>query len=207
MKKIKKYTLILLIFLFGGFTLPAQTADEGASLGIRLGVNISNYNLKESSLKTAPGFNLGIFSSAALSKCFSLQPEINLNVQNSEVTVNNELSNAKFNVMLSYVELVISGRMNFDKLYVQAGPYISYLANSNISDQSKVNEVVSRKNFYDIDWGLIYSGGIQLKRWDIGLRYNHGLYEIGKPSTEDNNLNIFRNAKTSSLQLYAGYYF
>jgi hypothetical protein len=193
--------------MFAGYTLSAQSPDEGASLGIKFGVNVTGYNVKEASLKTAPGFNLGIFSSVALSKYFSMQPEINLNIQNSKISVNNELSNAQFNMLMSYVEFALSGRVGFGKLYLQAGPYISYLANLSMTNKSTVSEIANRKNFYDIDWGLAYSAGIQLRRWDFGVRYNQGIYEIGKPYTPDNNLNIFRDSKTSSYQLYAGYYF
>jgi outer membrane protein with beta-barrel domain len=207
MKHSKKYTWLLLVSLFAGYRLSAQSPDEGASLGVKFGVNVTGYDLKEASLKTAPGFNLGLFSSVAFSKYFSLQPEINLNIQNSRISVNNELSTAQFNMLLSYIEFALSGRVGFGKLFLQAGPYISYLANFSMSNKAALNEAVSRKNFYDIDWGLVYSAGIQLRRWDFGVRYNQGIYEIGKPYTPTNNLNIFRDSKTSSYQLFAGYYF
>ncbi|HKR06853.1 MAG TPA: porin family protein [Bacteroidia bacterium] len=206
MKHLKKSIWLLFASLLPGYNLPAQSHDEGASLGVKFGVNVTNYNIKEANLKTAPGFNLGIFSNAALSKHFSLQPEINLNIQNVNINVNNELSNSQYNLLLSYVELAITGRVSCRKVYLQAGPYISYLANSTISNNN-INDAMNRKNFYDIDYGLIYSGGLQLKRWDLGIRFNHGMYEIGKPYTSEKNLNIFRNSKTSSFQLYAGYYF
>lgn len=206
MKHLKKSIWLLIVSMLSGYNLYAQSHDEGASLGVKFGVNVTNYNIKEANLKTAPGFNLGIFSNAALSKHFSLQPEINLNIQNVNINVNNELSNSQFNMLLSYVELAITGRVSCRKIYFQAGPYISYLANSIISN-SNISDVTNRNNFYDIDYGLVYSGGIQLKRWDLGIRYNHGMNEIGKPYTPEKNLNIFRDSKTSSLQLYAGYYF
>lgn len=208
MKHFKKFTwLLFLVIIITTFKLSAQDPDEGASLGIKVGVNVTNYNIKEANFKTAPGINIGLFSNAAFSKHFSLQPEINLNMQNAHIDMNSESGDSQFNVLLSYVELAINARVRCHKIYFQAGPYISYLFNSTLSNNSNVSDMVSRKNFYDVDYGIVYSAGLQLKRWDLGVRFNHGMNDIGKPYTMENNPNIFRDAKTSSLQLYAGYYF
>jgi hypothetical protein len=38
----------------------AQTADEGASLGVKAGVNSAHFSLQDASAKASPGFNIGL---------------------------------------------------------------------------------------------------------------------------------------------------
>jgi hypothetical protein len=204
--KILRLRFLFCFFLFAGRTF-AQGVEEGASLGVKIGMNITSYNLTNASLKNGPGVNVGVFSNAYLAKHFALQPEINLNLQNSTISSDNELTDIKFKTVLTYIEFALSGRFYLGKVYLMAGPYISYLAHASITNKGTADEMADRNSFYDVDYGLVYSAGVQLKRWDLGLRYNDGIYKIGKATTPEGNRNIFENSKVSSFQIYAGYYF
>ena len=207
MRKLKLICCVVFLNIFLNQYIQAQTSDEGASLGIKAGINISNYNLIDASAKVAPGFNVGLLSRAAFSKTFSIQPEFNINVQNSKVISHD----AKFSLLMSYFEFTVSGVAQYKKFYFQLGPYISYLVNMKVSHESSngsdLSDIINRKNFYDIDYGLVYTAGIQLKRWDIGIRYNQGLFKMGKDNTPNGNPNIYRGNKNAMLQLYSGFYF
>ena len=212
--KVNKFKIGFIFFILNFLGLKnsvAQTTDEGASLGVKAGVNFTSYNLQEADAKTLPGFNVGLFSRAALSKNFAIQPEINLNVQNSKVTVESVTNNMQFNLLMSYIEFSLSGVAVYNNVFFQFGPYISYLAKINVKNESKSNEnisdIINRDNFYDIDFGLDYTLGFQLKRWDIGIRYNQGLFITGKEKTPNGALNIYRENKTSMPVVFAGYYF
>ena len=208
MKNLKITFGIMLMNLLFVKNLSAQTPDEGGSLGIKGGINITKYSLREAAAASSPGFNIGIFSSGALSENFAIQPELNLNVFRSDITLGSETGNKKFSLTMAYPEFVLLLNIQCKKLYAQFGPYVSYLAYIHTENSGEdISGIVSRRNFYDIDYGLVYSAGYQLKRWDVGVRYNGGLFKFGKPNSENGNPNIFREAKTSSLQFCVGYYF
>ena len=209
--KFKIFSLFFLLSILIDKKLIAQTADEGASLGMKAGVNFTNYNLQDASAKTLPGFNIGLFSRAAFSKYIAIQPEFNFNMQHSKITVNPASDNTQFSLWMSYIEFALSGVATYHKGFFQFGPYISYLANMNVKNESAnnqdISDIINRKNFYDIDFGFTYTLGIQLKRWDLGIRYNQGLFITGKEKTPNGELNIYRQNKTSMPVIFAGYYF
>jgi hypothetical protein len=208
MKKIKIIFCLTIVTLLIKNICIAQTSDEGGSLGVKFGANISNFSLKDARAKVLPGFSIGLFSSGALSKYFAIQPELNLNVMRTKITLNSELSNNETNFLMAYPEFTLLGVFHYNKIYFQLGPYISYLAYISADKiDLKSSDTINRENFYDIDYGFDGTIGYEIKRWDIGLRYNLGLFKIGKANTRDGNPNIFRGVKTSLLQLYAGYYF
>lgn len=189
----------------------AQSSDEGASLGVKAGVNSSHLNLQDASAKASPGFNIGLFSRAAFSKYFAIQPEFNLNVLHSTVSVQDASNTLQFSMLMSYVEFAFSGVVTYHKGFFQLGPYISYLANIQVNNESgsseQISDISNRNNFYDIDYGLDYTAGMQLKRWDIGIRYKQGLFKTGKEKTPGGELSIFRTNKTSVFTVFGGYYF
>jgi hypothetical protein len=88
---------------------------------------------------------------------------------------------------MSYIEFAFSGVVTYHKGFFQLVPYISYLANIQVNNESgnieEIADIANRKNFYDIDYGLDYTVGVQLKRWDIGIRYKQGLFKTGKEKT------------------------
>lgn len=205
----KKKFFAILFFTCPG--LSYAQVDEGASLGVRAGVNFSFLTIKNATVTLAPGVNVGIFSKATIINKFSLQPELSASLQNSKITFNEQIDKTKISLSLYYAECAFLGVYNINShLSVHAGPFISYLFNTSfkyeVPDTMNTSDFISRNNFYDINFGLIYGGSIEFKRFDLGARINHGLFIIGKKSGLL-GYNDFLRTKNSFFQLYGAYIF
>jgi len=191
------------------YTVPARAQrDEGASMGVRLGVNLSVMDFTYADEKAMPGVSLGLFSKAPLTGGLSVQPELSGTMERVRVTVPGEVPDV--DLTFYYAEFAVLAVYNINETFaVHAGPFIAYRVHmthsESISPALKAG-LFEKENFSVVNTGFIYGVAAELKRCDVGLRFNHGLYEIVK-DTEKTGYPGVLGTRNSFLQLYFAYLF
>jgi hypothetical protein len=185
--------------------------EEGASAGVRAGVNFSFIDIQHASESFAPGLSIGFFSKATLKGKFSFQPELSASLQNADVTLDESIGGGKLRLSLYYVETAFSGVYNISEhISVHAGAFISYLfqykINNESAEQDFIDDYISRKNFYDINLGLVAGAAYEFRRFDTGVRMNFGMFTIGKDNTQL-DYSPYVQTKNSFFQFYGAYIF
>lgn len=184
--------------------------DEGASLGVRAGVNFSFLNFANAKESFSPGASIGIYSKAPLIDKFSFQPELSASMQNTSVEFDETLNGSKIKLSLYYAEVAFLGAYNINyHVSVHAGAFISYLFRFTLKNENanvEIENYISRKNFNDLNFGLITGGAYEFKRFDVGARMNWGMFVIGRNSTSL-NYSPYLQTKNSFFQIYGAYIF
>lgn len=204
----KSIRIISALFCFLSFT--AIHAQESA-FGIKGGLNLSTMSTKGNDDKNLnPGFHAGIFDKIAFSENFAIQPELMYSTQglkiNYEGLVDGE---TKFN--LNYINLPVNLVFNLtDNLWLQAGPYIGYLINAKMKSNAEVislfeinsEDVIDRKNFNTLDYGIATGLGFGAGPVIFGVNYNFGLNVVAKDNEPIHAM--LGDAKNNVLQIYVG---
>nr|WKN37558.1 porin family protein [Tunicatimonas sp. TK19036] len=209
------HPLFLRILAIALLTFPLLSyaqVNEDSRIGIKAGVNLSNFYSSEIDDQNARiGFNAGIFTELALNDLVSVQPELLFSTRGNQRTYGDDggvaddfdiEGDVRFN--LFYVDLPILLKLSLaDVINIHAGPYISYLLGANITTEGDLipdgTEDLDRDNFNTWDFGLAVGLGLDLNAVTIGLRYNLGLNEIANSTEADLLLD---DVKNSLLQAY-----
>ncbi len=187
-----------------------SSAQESNSFGIKGGVNFSNlYTEDVDDRNILFGFNAGLVAVLPFSDFLAVQPEILFSGKGAELKYNNAFVEGKAKFRLNYIEVPILLRVNLTNNFsIQAGPYIAYLIDANIKNETN-NELFDAEveldtdDFKKIEFGLSGGAEFEFSPISIGVRYNHGLSNIGKERTIDGNTYTFPDAKNSVLSVYA----
>lgn len=208
MKNLKKLSTILL-FALTAFTSNAQVSDGAPSIGVKGGVNFSNFytkDVKDENVLT--GLNLGMYVNVPLNENISFQPEINFTTKGSEVTYDNFLANGKAKFSLSYIEVPVLFKANLAKNFnLHVGPYFAYLVDSKITNESSnpnfnFEQNIDENDLNKFDAGISGGIGFDFDKIGIGARYNYGLTTIGKERNYLGSTYTFPDAKNSNLNIY-----
>lgn len=183
--------------------------------GIKAGVNFSNMTIDDSddsSLKT--GFHAGVFGRMGISEQFSLQPELLYTTKGLTNTYDNVLAEGEAKFNLNYIEIPVNLVYHLaEDFSFQLGPYISYLANANVSTDNSVldffeidtNDNIDRDNFKSFDFGLTGGLDFSLDPVVLGFKYNLGLVKVAKDNIPAEQL--LGDARNTVIQVYAGILF
>ena len=191
-----------------------QTSAEGTlspKVGVKGGVNFTNLyvdDVDDENMKA--GLNLGLFAKFPVTKGFSIQPELLYSNKGAKLTY--DLPNilggdGEYRFNLHYVELPVMAVINVVKNFnIHAGPYVSYLADANLTrldDDNDINVITELEadNFNRIDYGLAGGIGFDFQNLTLGARYNYGLREIGESGFSGE---VTRNSKNSVINVYLG---
>ncbi|GEM_PF-3360204 len=209
--EINGFTLTLKKIIISGFLLSCifsysfAQRDEGASLGIRAGMNYSFLDFILADEELLPGISLGLFSKAPVDGKFYLQPEISGSMQNIRATVNIDEDHFKYKLSFIYAESTFLGVYNFtERVAIHAGPFISYLVHLELKKESSFTDeynFFARSDFFDVNTGLIYGAALEFKWFDVGMRFNHGLFVTGKHVETSPRPDLLQT-RNSFLQLY-----
>jgi hypothetical protein len=93
---------------------------------------------------------------------------------------------------------------------IHAGPYVAFLASSNIKDMNDDGTIEGVKdidvdNFNRFDYGLSGGIGVDINGFIAGARYNYGLAEVGKSDNLTGQLTS--DSKNSAATIYIGFGF
>jgi hypothetical protein len=191
----------------------AQNKDTQPRFGIKGGVNLANLYIDNVNDEQAKwGLHAGIWAKAPLGEFFAIQPELLWSSKGTRLASYNNIpftqdGTIRFN--LNYVDLPVLASLTLGPISLQAGPYVSYLVNANVKnlreDLTTGTAVdLDRGDFHSFDYGL--SGGIALdiKGFQLGARYNHGLREVGKSDIAGQ---LTTNSKNAVAQVFVAFGF
>jgi hypothetical protein len=184
-------------------------AQGRARVGLKGGLNASSlfYDSQGVTNKNERiGFHAGIFAQAPIGEFFAIQPELLYMTKGASATYNVLGYNGKNTFKLNYAELPVLATFKLGQaVELQAGPYVSYLLNSNINsngDFGSGTNAINRDNFNKVDYGV--AGGLNLYfgKAFIGARYEQGLKQIASSGAAKT---ILGNAKNGVGLLSVGF--
>ncbi|GAB4041134.1 porin family protein [Spirosoma jeollabukense] len=213
MKKSVNILLLAAVLTIGAFTLNSSdaVAQGRTRVGIKGGLNASSlyYDSQGVSNKNERiGFHLGVFAQAPIGEFFAIQPELLYMTKGASGTYNvNAINfNGKNTFKLNYAELPVLATFKLGQsVEIQAGPYVSYLLNSNVNsnnDFGSGSSAINRDNFNKVDYGI--AGGLNLYfgKAFIGARYEQGLKQIASSGAAKT---LLGNAKNGVGLLSVGF--
>ncbi|ANE51439.1 porin family protein [Flavisolibacter tropicus] len=162
---------MLKLFVSGTLLLLLQTAS--AQLGIKAGVNISNFtggnfeNVEKEALVSGYG---GAFWRIRFGDLLALQPEVLFSSQGAKLKSATEAFDAKIN----YINVPIVLQVYFGSFYVEGGPQFGFKVSEDVPDQSA--EDFAKSSDLSAALGLGYETKIGL---GISGRYTIGISKVG----------------------------
>lgn len=192
MKKSMK-TRIAAVILATGATF-VSTSDVAAQsqrfagatrAGLKGGLNASSlfYNSQGVSNKSERiGFHAGVFAQIPAGSFFAIQPELLYMTKGASATYNVGGLAGTNTFKLNYAELPVLATFKLGQaVELQAGPYVSYLLNSNINSNGDFGTglaAINRNNLNKVDYGIAGGLNIYFGKAFIGARYEQGLQRI-----------------------------
>ena len=212
MKTSLKSLLVAAVVATGTCLLSSSSALAQAStrMGIKGGLNASSlfYDSQGVSNKSERiGFHAGVFTQVSLGEFFAIQPELLYMTKGASAdyntTVLGQAFNGKNTFKLNYAELPVLATFKLGQtVELQAGPYVAYLLNSNITSNEGFSTLISRGNFNKIDYGLAGGLNIYFGKAFVGFRYEQGLQRIAESGAART---LLGNAKNSVGLLSVGF--
>ncbi|MBC3758757.1 PorT family protein [Hyunsoonleella sp. SJ7] len=173
MKKLLLSAAVAVFVLIGA---NAQENDQGVQFGVKAGYNLATIGGDFEDNKAVSGFNVGGFVVFSLLENLLLQAEVALSKQGTRW----EEGGFKDKYRLAYVNVPVFAKYRIvDKLYVEAGPQLSILADAKYIDDDDTTD--AKDNFETIDIGA--GVGVEYKITDhlgANARYVFGLCNINE---------------------------
>ncbi|MBL7846370.1 MAG: PorT family protein [Cyclobacteriaceae bacterium] len=169
-----KLKLGLLILLFGA-GMGTAFAQASVSLGIKGGLNFANVNTTSvgAAYNSRTGYHAGAFVNIKLTK-LAIQPEVIYSVQGADA--------ASGNVELGYVNIPILLKFYLiGGLNLQAGPQFGFLTSAT-SGGTDIKSLLESS-----DTSVALGAGFDISKFVIDARYNLGLSDVDKATTEAKN--------------------
>jgi hypothetical protein len=172
-----KYTIVIL-FLVAFTELNAQIKS-----GYVFGVNFSTLDLQTrgtySDLQTKGGINLGLFFEVPITKRFSFQPKLMFSAKGTDY----KIDSIQYSLSPVYIEVPLTFGYRFGSISLFAGPYfacaIGGLAMDRKGNLKDINfGSGSNKDMKQLDAGLNFGLGVNLKQIKISVQYGLGLANI-----------------------------
>ncbi len=207
-------TLALALLTAAGIL--ATTTDAQAQNRVRTGIKgglsastLQFNNVDLTSRKERIGFHAGLFTQIPVGSAFAIQPEllyVNKGASSGYRFLGQD-NRASFN--LNYIDLPVLATIKLgDAVEIQAGPYVSYLLNTGVSNTggTTINTAfnVGTDQFNRLDYGLAGGLNIYFGQVLLGARYTQGLQQIANSTA---SRAIFNNAKNGVGMLSIGYSF
>ncbi|WP_372937384.1 porin family protein [Seonamhaeicola sp.] len=184
----RKFLLLSVITILGlSNSIKAQNID----LGLKTGLNISNFTGGDADRNSLFGFHIGGFAEFKLNETFSIQPELLYSTQGSEAE-----NTVKVKVDYLTIPLMTKYYLS-EKFSLEAGPQMSFLVNdkAKFNDSSIPDAETDASSFdFGLNLGLGYAINSNLF---AQTRYNYGITTV----TENPDI------KNSVFQISLGYKF
>ena len=207
--KILRYQLLFLVLAIGFLPVTAQI-----KFGVKGGVNIANVNIDNPALEDVfdveniTGFQLGPVMEAIM-PALGIGGDVGLLYSQRGFKLKNKIDGENANARVGYIDIPVNLKWKPGigplKLYLAAGPYISFKISQNIDlkELVEIDDVIKTNTF---SAGLNFGFGFEVfKHLQIGANYALGLtedYKNDQPVIGD----IFK-PKSSTWSVTAAYYF
>ena len=179
------------------FFISTASFSQGFQLGLKGGVNVSNYTGGNISSDALLGFHVGGIFNFMLGKAFSIQPEVLFSSQGAKYTS----AGNKNNLKVSYINVPVMAKLNFGNVYLEAGPQVGFKAGENANIGGQPISTFAKNLDLSIGGGIGYHGRSGL---GIGARYMAGISKVGDFQTSTANT-INPDFKNSVLQFSVFY--
>jgi len=179
----KKLLIASCVLLFVGSTTYAQKFQ----IGLKAGMNVSNYTGGNLDSKALLGFHAGGTFNFLLGKNFSIAPEVLFSTQGAKY---DDLGTEK-NIKVNYIQLPVMAKFRFDEgFYLEAGPQFGFKVgeDTDIPDQTIENFANDLDLSFGAGLGYHSSTG-----FGIGARYLAGISKVGDFNSNEINPD-FRNS-------------
>lgn len=197
-----KKVLSVFVLCIAVFTAKAQY------LGIKGGLNLSDFNIKNDHLsdeKLRTGYHFGAFLQLPLSDGFAIQPEVLYSTKGSVANYKSDESefNGKITYNIDYIDIPILGVFKLgDLAEIHLGPYFGFTSNTKIKTEGNFgnNSDGFDEDFVkSLDYGLVAGAAFNFGPFNVGARYNYGLQKIEDSDVAD----IFiGDATNRNFQIY-----
>lgn len=188
-----KQLTFLFVFSVFFFTLNAQ--QNTPVFGVKAGLNLSDIHDDNQILPggdeftTANYYHFGVFFNHFFTDNFGLGAELLYNQKGAQNNTEiNSPQNEDYKLRFDYFSLPLLLKYRLGNFVVEAGPEFSYRYNMALESDSNVNE-----EFLDLIWtedfdiGALLGISYQIKRLNVGLRYNLGLGKLSNITYTDPN--------------------
>jgi hypothetical protein len=207
-----KKVLVLVL----GILIISSVASAQVRFGVKAGANLSNFSTKSSfidQVKGATNYQFGVlFQAKALG--LAIQPEVLYSVKGGDF--NNSILSGLFSgtdtkFRSQNIEIPVNIQYGMDaglaRVYLQAGPYVSFLTGALINNSADEYENV-KDNVSTVDFGLGAGVGLEVLGIQLAVKYDWGLAKLGKEMMVlNNNINPFNELQNKNLSISIGYLF
>lgn len=194
---IKLLTTAVAIALF--MAAPVKLFSQTDRFSISVNSLTTNFNYGKSNSdfkqykKDFKGFQIGASYQAGITPIFSVVPEVYFAIRGGNLKQDNPLIVNKSTLRLYTVEAPVLARLHFNKLYLNAGPYVAYSLGGRMKTEgsdtapetsTKVTFGKSTGDFKRWDFGVQVGAGynfnISKTTLTLDVRYGYGLVNISK---------------------------
>lgn len=187
----------------------AVQAQNRVRAGVKGGFNASTLyyeNAKNNDRKERYGFHGGVYAQIPAGRFFAIQPELLYSTKGASANYNTLGFQGRNTFRLNYLELPVLATFKLgNAVEIQAGPYVSYLLNTNVSstgDLGNSTSALSRNNFNRTDYGIAGGFNLYAGKALIGLRYAQGVRNIADGGVAGS---ILGNAKNGVGMVSVGF--
>lgn len=201
-----------LLLVTGGLLL---TGSASAQLGLRAGGNLLSFSKSGQVVGAAsvqsharPGYQVGVYYEAALSKRFSVVPEVQFSREQQRITETSSASLAdasyisEYRLNLSYLSVPVLLRAALGSVYLEAGPQLSVLVGGRGTGQtegyswgggysSSTIDQAATDRYHRLDAGVCLGVGLKLPAGlGLNVRAYQGLKQLNTNYTNDSSTPI-----------------
>jgi len=212
MKKLLMFVIISSLFVCAVHTSVEAQKTNSQSFGIKGGVNFSNLYVNDAAdNKMLTGFNLGLFAKLPLSKSLAIQPELYYTTKGAQTTYSSTFINGTVQYNFNYLEVPVLFVVNVtDNFNLHIGPYLGYMLNGKVKNESNVSSVdfdekINTEDYNKFDAGIAAGAGVDLGAVSLGARYTYGLTKVGKERTFAGTAYTTPDATNGVLSVYAAF--
>jgi hypothetical protein len=203
----------------------AVSASAQLHFGVKGGANLSNLSTTSSNtvkdVNAVTNWQAGVLMQYRIMN-FAIQPEINFSVKGGDLDNTNLASGPLANLVgtsstVSFrsqnldIPVNLQYGMDFGKtrVFVQGGPFLSFLLGGTINDKTSLYDAVDDTwGFNKTTLGFGLGAGAELYGLQLNLRYEFSGKEIGKEyESRGVNVNPFYEMSSNNLSLTLGYLF
>jgi Outer membrane protein beta-barrel domain len=205
----------VIFLLIIAVTLSVQVHSQTFHGGIRGGINFAQWkqNIQISSIQTGTissalttdtrtGYLVGLYYTIMFSGSnIGLQPELFYNSVGSR--------SGSSTISINYATLPIFIRYNITKqFHLLGGPQIGYLISADGQNTSPAGGATTniKDNINSMDFGAVFGIGVDLGKFNVGLRYSIGFSNIIKnPTGSSQGFTFKQEVSNVGWQIVAGY--
>jgi len=185
--------------------------------GIKAGANVSSLSTDMSSMvdqvKNATNYQFGVLLQAkALG--FAVQPEVLYVVKSSMIknlTISGLYSGADVEYKTQNIEVPVNLQygigFGLGRVYLQAGPYVSFVASTLLDGEKNFNENL-KNSMNTFDYGVGAGVGAELLGFQLSVKYDWGMGKLGDATISGLTVdNPFNDMKNRTLNVSLAYLF